>query len=164
MQEAPVLDQLAARAEAGNPLRVGLIGAGKFGTMFLSQACRIPGLHVLGIADLSVERIRQALTRAEWSAGLDFAQTFDQAISEGTTHLTDDAEVLINANGPGCARRSDGKSSKPGPGTRSKAFENGRHVVMVNVEADALVGPVLAKSRRILQAWSTAWPTEISRP
>ena len=43
---------LAARAESGNPLRVGLIGAGRFGAMFLSQARLVQGLHVLGIADL----------------------------------------------------------------------------------------------------------------
>ena len=39
---------LAARAEAGNPLRIGVIGAGKFGSMFLSQAYRTPGMHVVG--------------------------------------------------------------------------------------------------------------------
>ena len=45
--------RLAALAEAGTPVRVGVIGAGKFGSMFLSQAPRTPGLHVVGIADLS---------------------------------------------------------------------------------------------------------------
>ena len=142
-----MLDQLAARAEAGNPLRVGLIGAGKFGTMFLSQACRIPGLHVLGIADLSVERIRQALTRAEWSAGLDFAQTFDQAISEGTTHLTEDGEALIKANGLDVLVEATG-DPQAGVEYALAAIDRGRHVVMVNVEADALVGPMLARAAK----------------
>ena len=53
-----LMQLLAARAEAGKPLRVGLIGAGKFGTMFLSQAQHVPGVHVLGIADLSPARAR----------------------------------------------------------------------------------------------------------
>jgi predicted homoserine dehydrogenase-like protein len=145
VSEGPLLRQLAARAESGRPLRVGLIGAGKFGTMFLSQAGRIPGLHVLGVADLSVERIRQALKRAEWPPGRDSARTFDQAISEGTTHLTDDAEVLINATGLDVLVEATG-NPEAGAGYALKAFENGRHVVMVNVEADALVGPVLAKA------------------
>ncbi|HMQ33387.1 MAG TPA: hypothetical protein PKD53_21830, partial [Chloroflexaceae bacterium] len=61
---ADLLSLLAARAEAGRPLRVGLIGAGKFGTMFLAQARRVAGLHVLGVADLAPERARAALLRA----------------------------------------------------------------------------------------------------
>jgi predicted homoserine dehydrogenase-like protein len=44
--------ELARRAEEGRPVRVGLIGAGKFGTMFLSQALHTPGLHVVGVCDL----------------------------------------------------------------------------------------------------------------
>ncbi len=51
--------QLGARAEAGEPVRVGLIGAGKFGTMFLAQARRTPGLHVMAVADLSLARARR---------------------------------------------------------------------------------------------------------
>ena len=50
--------QLLMRAEQGRPFRVGLIGAGKFGAMFLAQAPRIPGLHVVGVADLSVSRAK----------------------------------------------------------------------------------------------------------
>ena len=46
--------QLLARKARNNPIRVGVIGAGKFGSMFLSQAVRIPGVHVVGIADLNV--------------------------------------------------------------------------------------------------------------
>ncbi|MGH6618799.1 MAG: flagellar biosynthesis protein FlgA, partial [Alphaproteobacteria bacterium] len=49
---------LQQRAETGRPVRVGLIGAGKFGSMFLAQAIRTPGLHVLGIADLAPDRAR----------------------------------------------------------------------------------------------------------
>jgi len=45
------------------PIRVGLIGAGKFGTMFLAQAHRTPGLRVTGIADLDLGRARAALER-----------------------------------------------------------------------------------------------------
>lgn len=51
---------LAARAEAGHPIRVGLIGAGKFGSTFLAQARLTPGIHVAGIADLQIGRARAA--------------------------------------------------------------------------------------------------------
>ena len=61
-----LLAKLEARAAAGTPVRVGVIGAGKFGSMFLAQAPRTPGLHVAGIADLNVGRTRQALARIGW--------------------------------------------------------------------------------------------------
>ena len=59
---------LAARAEAGNPVRVGLIGAGKFGTMFLAQVRLTRGVHLMGCADLRVERIKEAAGLAGWPA------------------------------------------------------------------------------------------------
>jgi len=92
---------LPGRGGAGpdQPVRVGLIGAGKFGTMFLAQARRIPGLHVLGVADLSIDRAREALARAEWPPSQFAATDFDNALKSGGTHLTDDAESLIGARG-----------------------------------------------------------------
>ena len=139
-----MLQLLAARAESGSPLRVGLIGAGKFGTMFLSQARRVPGLHVLGIADLSLDRIRQALQRAEWPPEQSAATSFAQARETGSTYLTDDGESLIEADGLEVVVDATGN---PAAGIQYalKAFENGRHIVMVNVEADVLAGPLLAK-------------------
>lgn len=139
-----LLQLLAARAESGNPLRVGLIGAGKFGTMFLSQALRIQGLHVLGIADLSVERIQNSLLRAGWPQEQFTAGSFVEALKMGKTYLTDDSEKLIQAEGLEVLVEATGI---PAVGIRHalKAFENGRHVVMVNVEADVLAGPLLAE-------------------
>ena len=51
------------RQRAGKPVRVGIIGAGKFGSMFLAQARRTVGLHVVGVADRDVSRARDALSR-----------------------------------------------------------------------------------------------------
>lgn len=139
-----LLSLLAARAEAGNPLRVGLIGAGKFGTMFLSQARRAPGLHVLGVADLSRERAEQALGRAEWPPEQFAARNFAEALQTGATCLTVESEALIQADSLEVLVEATGV---PAVGIRHalKAFEHGRHIVMVNVEADALAGPLLAK-------------------
>ena len=53
--------KLKLRREAGKPVRVSLIGAGKFGTMFLSQIPTIPGLEVAVIADLDVEKAKTVL-------------------------------------------------------------------------------------------------------
>ena len=146
---SPLLDLLGRRAESGRPLRVGLIGAGKFGTMFLSQARGLRGLHVLGVADLSAERARLALARGGWPEAQYGAATSADAQRDLTTWLTEDAEALLQADGLEVVVEATGV---PAAGIRHAlgAFEQRRHVVMVNVEADALAGPLLA--RRAAQA------------
>ncbi len=136
--------KLAARAEAGNPVRIGVIGAGKFGSMFLSQAPRTPGLHVVGIADLDPQRARSALARVDWPAERYGARSVAEALREGTTFLTDDAEGLIAADGIEVIVEATGH---PGAGIRHAlaCCRHKRHIVMVNVEADALAGPLIAR-------------------
>lgn len=143
MQKHDLLQQLAARREANRPLRVGLIGAGKFGTMFLSQARRLAGLQVLGVADLSLDRAREAMHRAEWPPEQFAAGDFAQALKTGATYLTGDSDALIRAGGLDVVIDATGS---PAAGIRHalQAIEHGRHVVMVNVEADVLAGPLLA--------------------
>ncbi|MDP6709623.1 MAG: SAF domain-containing protein, partial [Alphaproteobacteria bacterium] len=135
---------LCQRAEAGRPVRVGLIGAGKFGAMFLSQARRTPGLHVLAIADLEPENARRACRNTGWDEAAYGAASFDAALTSGATHLTDDARALIEADGLDIVIEATGH---PAVGIRHclAAIEAGRHVVMVNVEADAVAGPLLAR-------------------
>ena len=135
---------LKARAEAGKPVRVVVIGAGKFGTMFLSQARFTPGLHVLGIADLSVSRAKAALASTGWAEEQYSATSAAKALAQGTTTITDDAEALINAGGVDVVVEATGV---PEAGVRHAllAIERGRHIVMVNVEADVLCGPLLAQ-------------------
>src|SRR5262245_8327246 len=82
---------LLARAAAGKPLRVGLIGAGKFGSMFLAQARRTAGLHLLGVADLDPARARAALGRVGWPAEQIAARQLSDAVERGTTWVGDDA-------------------------------------------------------------------------
>jgi len=136
--------KLADLADSGKPVRVGLIGAGKFGSMFLSQAPRTPGLHVLGIADRDVGRARRATERIGWPAERTDVKSFAQALKTGSTFLTDDAEALIGADGVDVIVEATGD---PAAGARHAlaCFRHKRHVVMVNVEADALVGPLLAR-------------------
>jgi predicted homoserine dehydrogenase-like protein len=138
---------LSQRAESGRPIRVGVIGCGKFGTMFLAQARHTPGLHVLGIADLRPGRVRATLKGAGWSEEQLGAGDLAQALASGSTHLGDDAGDLIAAPGLDVLVEATGD---PRAGLRHAlaAIEHGRHLVMVNVEADVLVGPVLAKRAR----------------
>jgi predicted homoserine dehydrogenase-like protein len=135
---------LKARAAANRPLRVGLIGAGKFGAMFLAQARLTPGLHLLGIADLAPERARAALAATGWSEERIAAATFAKALADGTTRVTDDALALIQAPGLDVVIEATGA---PEAGIRHAlaCFERGRDLVMVNVEADVLAGPLLAR-------------------
>ena len=139
--------KLLERADAGRPVRVGLIGSGKFGSMFLSQVRAMPGLHLLGIADLSPERAKAALTATGWDAEAAIARDFDDALESGRTAIVDDAETLIRANGLDVVVDATGH---PGAGVRHAllAAEHGRHIVMVNVEADVLAGAALARRFR----------------
>jgi predicted homoserine dehydrogenase-like protein len=139
-----LLTMLAARAADGRPLRVGLIGAGKFGTMFLAQARRIAGLHVLGIADIAPQRARAALLRAGWPEEQFSAASLNEALAGGATHVGADAGALIAANGLDVIVEATGVPAA-GIAHALLAIDYGRHIVMVNVEADALAGPLLAQ-------------------
>ena len=138
---------LSQRAADASPLRVGLIGAGKFGTMFLAQARFTPGLHILGVADLQPQRARRFMREAGWPDEQMDAPDLDAARSSGRTHLTEDSAALIEASGLDVVVEATGD---PRAGTRHAlaAIEHGRHLVMVNVETDVLVGPALAARAR----------------
>ena len=135
---------LAARADAGQPVRVGLIGCGKFGTMFLAQARVTRGLHVVGVADLDPDRARANMASAGWSEVQMAAPDPKAALDDGTTHVGDDGMALIATDGLDVVVEATGN---PAAGVRHalSAIEHGCHLVMVNVEADALVGPALAR-------------------
>jgi predicted homoserine dehydrogenase-like protein len=124
----------AARAEAGRPVRVALIGAGKFGSMFLSQVPTIAGLEVSAIADLDPDKARAACREVGWDETLIAATRFTDSVATAL----DGAEVMVEATGHPLAGIAHALS----------AIEAGIHVVMVNVEADVLAGPVLAGKAR----------------
>ncbi len=138
---------LQKRAADGRPLRVGLIGAGKFGSMFLAQARVIPGLHVLAVADLDLERARKAFAATGWNEAQVGAGSFAEALETGATHLTDDATALIAADGLEVVIEATGDPSA-GIAHAQAACRAGKHMVMVNVEADVLAGPLLAQQAR----------------
>ena len=138
---------LLARVAAGRPVRMGLIGAGKFGSMVLAQAQRIAGLHVVGIADLDVSKARASLERVGWPAERYAAGSLAEAVRSGGTYVTDDVAALASCPEIECIVEATGH---PIAGVRHAlaAIEGGKHVVMVNVEADVLCGPLLAEQAR----------------
>ena len=126
---------LAKRAAAGKPVRVALIGAGKFGSMFLSQVPHTPGLEVPVIVDLDPERARDACRTVGWDDARIAATTFT---ADGAKATSDNIEVIVEATG------------NPAVGIKHAraAIKAGKHIVMVNVEADVLAGPLLAEEAR----------------
>lgn len=133
---------LAARAAEGRPVIVGLIGCGKFAAMFLAMAARQPGIHVAVIADLAPDRARLNLARIGWPDDRARAATLDAALATRSTLLTDNAAAV---NDPRIAVVVEA-TGHPVAGLlhAERAIDAGQHVVMVNVEADVLAGPVLA--------------------
>ena len=135
---------LQRRAAAGRPVRAGLIGAGKFGTMFLAQAKGLEGLHVLAVADLDPARARGALSAAGWPTARYDAPSFCAALEAGSTHVTEDSLALIAADGLEVVIEATGDPAA-GLAHARAARAAGKHMVMVNVEADVLAGPLLAR-------------------
>ena len=88
--------KLQRRASEGRPVRVGLIGAGKFGSMYLSQAPRTPGIHLIAVADLSPDRARQSLRRVGWDEARSAARGMEEAAQGGTTFVTEDADGIVD--------------------------------------------------------------------
>jgi predicted homoserine dehydrogenase-like protein len=138
---------LNARASEGRPLRVGLIGAGKFGAMYLAQVPRTPGVHLVGIADLSPAAARVNLERVGWKPERFGAASLDDALAKGSTHLGDDWQKLVAH--PGIDVIVECTGNPPAAVEHCLgAFAHGKHVVNVTVEADAFCGPLLARKAR----------------
>jgi predicted homoserine dehydrogenase-like protein len=127
---------LAARIDAGRPVRAGLIGAGKFGSMFLAQVPSIKGLDVALICDRDIDHARLACKNVGWDA-LRIART--RFADNGRAACEDErVDVVIEATGD------------PGAGIAHAlaAIAAKKPIVMVNVEADALAGAYLAGRAR----------------
>src|SRR3954471_21905262 len=127
---------LQARAAAGKPVRVALIGAGKFGSMFLAQVPHTPGLVVPIIIDIDRDRAREACRTVGWDEARIAATVFTD---DGARAIAGGAmDVVVEATG------------NPAAGIRHAraAIAAGKHIVMVNVEADVLAGPLLAEEAR----------------
>ena len=136
--------KLLQRASEGRPVRIALIGAGKFGSMYLAQVPRTPGVHLAAIADLSPDGARQNLARVGWAADRAQAASLEEAFKTGQTWVTEDwqavvsdprIDVVVECTGHPIAAVSHCLA----------AFAHGKHVVNVTVEADAFCGPLLAR-------------------
>jgi predicted homoserine dehydrogenase-like protein len=136
--------KLRERAEQGKPLSVGLIGAGKFGSMYLAQIPKTPGVHLAGIADLSPEHARANLERVGWAPDRYAAKSLGDAFAKGSTHVGGDWQALVRDPRIDIVVECTGN---PVAAVEHclEAFAHGKHVVNVTVEADAFCGPLLAR-------------------
>ena len=137
--------KLAKREADGTPIRVALIGAGKFGTMILAQLRLMTGVRLAVLADLAPDRARDAAVRAGWAterfalaanagAANDLARSGKTAlVTSGAIAAEADVDVIIEATG----------HEEAGAVHALRAIEAGKHVIMVTVEADVVVGPYL---------------------
>ena len=139
--------QLLERQSQGRPIRVALIGAGKFGSMYLSQIPRTPGVHLLGIADLSPDAARRNLARVGWPAERLQARSLDEAAQQGSTHIGEDWQALVSHPAVDVVVECTGSPPHAVEHILA-AFAQGKHVVNVTVEADAFLGPMLARRAR----------------
>jgi predicted homoserine dehydrogenase-like protein len=121
-----------------------VIGAGKFGAMYIAQVPRTPGVHLVGIADLAPANAKENLRRTGWPPDAYGAASLDAALEEKRTHLSDDWEALVRHPGIDIIIESTGNPSAAVDHALA-AFRHGKHVVMVTVEADAFCGVVLAR-------------------
>ena len=142
--------KLADLEAAGKPIQVGIIGAGKFGSMYISQSHRTAGMKLAGIADLSAERALASLKRTGYppekydsTASL----SIEEGIKVGKTAITTDSAALIATPGIDVILEVTGN---PAAGIRHALLccEHKKHIVMINVEADVLAGPLLARKAK----------------
>jgi len=138
---------LIQREQAGNPIKVGVIGAGKFSKMFLAQARLTPGMRLIGIAELDLQRAKRACITAGWPEEILFLGDSNVAINDcaraGKILLMEDADRLFQADLDVILEITG--DPEMGAYHAWHALDSGKHVVMVNVEADALLGNAIRK-------------------
>lgn len=136
---------LMERKASNNPLRIGIIGAGRYASMYLAQSRFIPGTQIVGIADINLEKTSDYCRRVglaeESIATAKDANVINDLAKKGKIALTEDAEALINADLDVIVEATGTVDAA----TRYawSAFDAGKHVVMVSAEADALLGVAL---------------------
>jgi predicted homoserine dehydrogenase-like protein len=138
------LQELAANHQS---IKVGLIGAGKFGSMYLSQIPTTPGVQLVGIADLSPAGVKRNLERVGWKDEQSNAKSLDDAIKTGQTHISEDWQALVSHPAIDVIVECTGHPIAAVDHCLL-AFANGKHVVNVTVEADAFCGPLLAQKAK----------------
>jgi predicted homoserine dehydrogenase-like protein len=136
--------KLEERAAGNRPLRVGLIGAGKFATMFLHQARRLPGIHLVAVVDLSPDIARSNMEFVGWTPEQHAAGSISDALRSGATWVSDNYRAMLSHDAVEIVIECTGNPVAAVEHCLA-AFAHGKHVINVTVEADAFVGFGLAR-------------------
>lgn len=112
--------------------------------MYLAQIPRTPGVHLVGIADLSPDNARANLARVGWDPAAVQTASLDEALKTGGTHISDDWAALVSHPALDIVVECTG-NPVAAVDHILQAFAHGKHVVNVTVEADAFCGPLLAR-------------------
>jgi predicted homoserine dehydrogenase-like protein len=140
--------ELAAREENSRPIRVGIIGCGEMGTDLVTQIARMRGMRVAAIADRRGTNARAAIRIArlpdELAAPIDGLPALNRAIEAGRIAITDDAHVILRSGLIDVVIDATGRPTA-GAEIGLAAIRAGKHLVMMNVEADVTIGPYLKR-------------------
>lgn len=138
--------KLAELDQSGNFIRVGLVGAGQMGRGMVSQIENMKGMRVVAIADLQIDNVQHAYAGAGiedvvTTSDLHIAnQTLEQGKVVATTAaamitMIEKIDVIVDATG----------LPNVGAEIATRAIFNKKHIVMLNVETDVTIGPILKK-------------------
>jgi predicted homoserine dehydrogenase-like protein len=136
---------LRERQAKGNPVRVGMVGAGATGrAIALQLGTPAPGIRLVAIANRTPAHGERAFREAgvtEWRRA-ESPRKAEEAIAHGFPVLTDDPSVLIGCDAVDILVEVTGTVDAAAH-VALEAFEHGKHVVLVNAELDSLLGPIL---------------------
>ncbi|WP_022802819.1 NAD(P)H-dependent oxidoreductase [Deinococcus ficus] len=138
---------LQAREAAGQPIRVGMIGAGFMGRGVANQIISsVPGMRLAAVANRTLGNARRAYTEAgvESVREVSTQDALEDALRAGQPAITEDALLLCRAAGLDCLIDVTG-DVEFGALVTVEAIRHGRHVVTMNAELDATVGPILKR-------------------
>jgi len=136
---------LEKRREAGNPIRVGLVGAGFMGRgIALQILSAVPGIRLVGISNRTLSEAERAYSQAgvDSTQKVETVSQLDRAIENGKYAVTDDPMVLCQSERVEAVIEATGEVEF-GAHVVMEAIKHGKHVILMNAELDALVGPIL---------------------
>ncbi len=137
---------LKARADSGKPIRIGLVGSGEMGTDIVTQVAHMPGIEIGAISELRIPAAGKAVDIAFREEGhWQEAKTQDalnRTMEQGKIAITDDVNLLINSGHIDVVVDATGVPAV-GAEIGLRAMEHGKHLVMMNVEADITIGAYL---------------------
>jgi predicted homoserine dehydrogenase-like protein len=137
---------LAARADSGRPIRVGLVGAGEMGTDIVSRVAHMKGIQIGAISELkpgaAAKSVEIAYGTADRVEGVASADAANAAMESGKVAVTDNVDALLGAELIDVVVDATGVPAV-GAEIGLRAMERGKHLVMMNVEADVTIGAYL---------------------